>query len=834
MQQLVLSRADRAQLAARGTDPEQVRHQYHALTQGVHFVCLNRPCTLADGIVQIADSARLELAQRFRKAVAAGRCTLFVPASGAASRMFASLRRAAEHPGEETAAAGHDWPDDARFARALRHFAFYDELGRVIQRRGLDLAKLLAEADYAPVIRCLLDPDGLGYGSAPKALVQFHAYPDGSRTPLQEHLAEAAAYLRDTRGIARVHFTVAPEHAERIAEHIAAIRSKLRGRGLRFEVTTSCQSPSTDAIAVDGEGKVIRAEDGELLFRPAGHGALLHNLNALGADIVLLKNIDNVVVDALKPQRYVCKRMLGGYLLALQEQLFHYLEALAQPAVPASLVEEGFRFAAERLSITPATDPKGWPPSARIEYLRRKLDRPLRVCGVVANTGEPGGGPFWVIQPDGSTAPQIVESAQVNLQDERQCKAWKSSTHFNPVDIVCGLRNYRGECFDLPQYTAPHAYIITAKTVKGRETKVFELPGLWNGGMGDWNTAFVEVPAYTFTPVKTVFDLLRREHQGPGYATASFVCDIAFSQVITAIRDVHLSLAPRAPFPKRELAGVVGPSKGRLTPGEHLDLLVMQGRLRDLDSPLLVVSCRNVLSNLRCVGYVQGVTSNVVGVLEEDFSRSVRPYFVLGQKGDQHAGVCLQEVRPEDGLWRDFRWFVSGVPVLWDDWTADELFRTMVTEAADHAHIWRMPRGKHPEATELSRRQWQEMQDLFLEQLYAPRDEAFAKLLQLPFVAGLQREDAYVHHVLGTDDNGNLYEVIQRGRPEDIGHVLRSKGAKRAICVDNAGASVVQFYPEGARGPVIQRYAAPDHREAGTAFLFVELESSTFSYGEWG
>ncbi len=833
MNPFVLSQRDRESIAARGGDVAQVEAQYRALTAGVHFVCLDRACTLGDGIVSVPAAERRALTDRFEKAVERGRCMKFVPASGAASRMFAGLQRALDrYPGGDPRGADED-ADLARFVRSLRQFAFCDELFEALSRHGHDPRQVLEQRRHDLILRYLLGKEGLGFGGAPKALIPFHAYPDGSRTPIQEHMAEAAAYLRNTEGLARLHFTIAPAYEQRIREHVRAVQERFAARGLRFEVGLSCQDPATDAIAVDAEGRPIRTAGGDLLFRPSGHGALLRNLAGLDADIVLIKNIDNVVVDALKPQRYATERMLGGYLLLLEERIFQYLELLDREPVPEAALEDAFRFAAEALWIRPATDPRGWPPGARAEYLRRKLNRPLRVCAVVPSTGEPGGGPFWVRQADGSAALQLVESAQVNMGDARQRAVWASATHFNPVDIVCSLRDYRGNRFDLSRYTAPDTYIITAKIVEGREARVFELPGLWNGSMGDWSTAFVEVAPETFTPVKTVFDLLRREHQGAGRAAVSFLCDVSLAQVITAIRDVHLSLAVQEPPARRDLAGVIGPAGGRLTPAEHLERLLGQNRLSDPETPLMVLSCRNTLSNLRCVAWAHGFTDGVLGVAGEDFRASARSYFVLGQLQGQHTGVTLREIRPGTDDWKQFRWFLSGVPVLWDDWTDDEIFQAMVTEAGDHSHVWRIPRGNHPEATDATRRHWTDMQRLFVEHLGATREEAFAGLAGFARSAGLQREDTYVHHVIGADDSGNLYEMVRRGRPEDVGHAMRATGAKRAICVDNAGATVVQFYPRGARGPCIQRYAAPDHRPAGTAFLVVELENTTFAYGKW-
>jgi hypothetical protein len=331
---------------------------------------------------------------------------------------------------------------------------------------------------------------------------------------MEEHLVEAAAYAQDRDHIARVHFTVPLEHQEAMHDHIEAVRWRCERLGCRYVVTFSVQKPSTDTIAVDQRNEPFRDEAGRLVFRPAGHGALLENLNDLQGDIIFIKNIDNLAVDKLKPQTYLYKEALAGYLLELQNAIFGYLQTLLHEQVEEQLLKEMFEFARVKLSIVPPAELTRRSRAERMAFLASRLNRPLRVCGVVPNTGEPGGGPFWVQQSENTLSLQIIEAAQVDMQDAGQRALWQAATHFNPVDLVCGVRDYRGRPFALPRFSDPDAGFIAQKSKDGKVLRALELPGLWNGAMAYWNTVFVEVPLITFNPVKTVFDLLRDAHQG--------------------------------------------------------------------------------------------------------------------------------------------------------------------------------------------------------------------------------------------------------------------------------------------------------------------------------
>jgi hypothetical protein len=415
------SAEDRARIEAQGLTVEEVERQSALLRNPPPAAKLLRPCTTGDGIMRIDEGEHAELLVLADEAARAGRLSKFVPASGAASRMFDSLR-----------SGDPDQPDVRRFRENVTSFAF--DAG--------DLQSLLA---------------------LPKGLLPFHRYPDGVRTPFEEHLFEAAGTVRDAAGVCRVHVTVSPGHRGAFEAVLEQARPRLkRETGAQFEVRFSEQAPSTDTVAIDERGRLFRDSEGRLLFRPGGHGALLKNLAESGGDVVLVKNIDNVVPDDLRAPTLLWKRLLGGVLVRIER-----------------------------------TSPR---------------DRPLRACGVVRNEGEPGGGPFWVAGPGGETR-QIVESAQVNLADPAQAAIWRAATHFNPVDVACSLRDASGRPFDLPRFVNERAVFIAKKTHAGRTLFALERPGLWNGAMALWKTVFVEVPKETFAPVKTALDLLRPEHQ---------------------------------------------------------------------------------------------------------------------------------------------------------------------------------------------------------------------------------------------------------------------------------------------------------------------------------
>jgi hypothetical protein len=349
----------------------------------------------------------------------------------------------------------------------------------------------------------------LNYGQLPKGLLKFHRYPNETRTPFEEHLIEAAEYARSKEGVATITFTVSPEHIDLFKKLAEKVEPEYQKRyGCKFEIIFTTQKKSTDTIAVDPENKPFRLNDSSLLFRPAGHGALIENLNDMDYDIVIIKNIDNIPMERYLANNSLWKNILTGVLLDIRDKLFSYLQKIESDD-SESLVEEIYKF----FSIELSTELPKVPETLLKDYLRAKLDRPVRVCGVVKNLGEPGGGPFLVRDSDGSVTPQILEGAQLNLSDKKTSNILAESTHFNPVDIVCSFIDHNGEKFDLNRFTDPETGFISEKSQEGRKLKALELPGLWNGAMSNWNTVFVEVPVSTFSPVKTVFDLLREEHQ---------------------------------------------------------------------------------------------------------------------------------------------------------------------------------------------------------------------------------------------------------------------------------------------------------------------------------
>jgi len=473
---------------------------------------LARPCTVGDGIVRLTAEEIPELHALQEEAAAASRFQKFVPASGAASRMFKDLIHFQRGAGnrltrDEISAAAEAGDSRASvliaFLAGLDRFAFRDELRR-----------LAAADDHRQILTALLTSAGLDYETAPKGLLKFHMYPEGGRTPFEEQLVEAALYVKDATGTGRLHLTVSPEHRDRFASRFFEVREIYEQRyGVRFEVDYSLQKPSTDTLAVDMENRPLRDDKGGLLFRPGGHGALIENLNELYGDLVYVKNIDNVQPDHLKQAVLHWKKALGGYLVKLQRETYDRIRKLRERKPSLDDLEEAIQFAGNRLlvALNGRLDPLS--PADRRSFMIDRLDRPLRVCGVVPNTGEPGGGPFWVRHMDGTLSKQIVEVTQIDISNGGQRDLLRAATHFNPVDLVCALRNEEGRPYDLNGYVDDEAVMISSKSAGGLELKALERPGLWNGGMAKWNTVLVETPLETFSPVKSVLDLLRDEHQ---------------------------------------------------------------------------------------------------------------------------------------------------------------------------------------------------------------------------------------------------------------------------------------------------------------------------------
>ncbi len=504
----VFSQKDKEQIASMGLSVEQVMEQIQIFREGAVPLKLNRPCTLNDGIRKIEEDEGKALAELHDQGAQAGRMIKFVPASGAASRMFKDWYRIME-------AGGLENPDQkVDFLSDLKKYAFFEDLQAVVSESGQNLEELMGNGKISDILSYVLTPAGLAYGELPKALLKFHRSPEGARAAIEEHLVEAALYVKDVAGKCRVHFTVSREHEKAVAAFLKQIIETYEKRlQVSFDLSLSVQHAYTNTLAVDLNGAPFRNEDGSLVFRPGGHGALLENLNQLNGDIVFIKNIDNVVPDSLKPVTILYKKILGGYLVKLQKDIFDYAALLAVGEVSEEKLAEIIEFCERELSVSFPACFSECSLAERCERVLSKLDRPLRVCGVVRNVGEPGGGPFWVEDESGLLSIQIVEEIQIDGKSEQQRSLWKAATHFNPVDLVCGVRDYQSRKYDLKRFVNSRAISIARKTEKGRDLQALELPGLWNGAMANWNTVLVEIPLETFNPVKTVGDLLRPQHQ---------------------------------------------------------------------------------------------------------------------------------------------------------------------------------------------------------------------------------------------------------------------------------------------------------------------------------
>ncbi len=490
----MLTSSDLTQLEKRGISTAEVEQQIDYFKNGFPWMTLFKAATPGEGVIQLSTQQVKEMSEKFDSSKSGLSILKMVPASGAATRMFKSLF---EHLQE-----GEANKESKVFFEQLEKFAFYPALQKYLGQNSTE----------KNILSALLLADGLGYGSLPKGLLDFHQYADEVRTPLQEHLMEAIEYASDGNS-AKLHFTVSPEHRSRFEDLVKRVVPTLENKfGVKFDISFSEQKLSTDTVAVDMNNDLFREADGSMLFRPAGHGALLENLNDLHADIIFIKNVDNVVPDALRPTTIEYKKALGGLLISILEGI-KALDVQLQGDVSDELLIQAEQELVAYLGFVPSPAYQLMAPEQKVVFLREVLNRPTRVCGVVKNTGEPGGGPFWCQDSEGNSTLQLVESAQVNPSDEGQMNLFKGSTHFNPVDLVCATKDMQGRKFDLREYRDMNTGFITEKTKDGRKLKALELPGLWNGAMAYWNTIFVEVPLETFNPVKTVNDLLRPAHQ---------------------------------------------------------------------------------------------------------------------------------------------------------------------------------------------------------------------------------------------------------------------------------------------------------------------------------
>lgn len=504
-----LGQQDRDLLARKGISEEKLAEELEMLVKGFPFLRIEAPATPGHGLTVATPELEKQSEEIWEKYLESGAKVLkMVPASGAASRMFKNLYEFLN---------GNDEKPKTDFMKEfftdIERFAFFPRLNfTTLELYGKSVDSLIREGHYKDVVSALLLPEGMNYGKLPKALLQFHKVLGTSRTSLEEHLAEGAQYAKGKDGKVHLHFTVSEEHLPLVRIKIEEASGILEHKyGGEYEITLSVQKPSTDTVAANMDGTPYR-EKGELFFRPGGHGALIENLNDLDADAIFIKNIDNVVPDSHRADTIKFKKVIGGVLVAVKDKISRYCQLIKKGKPTDEQIEEMLGFLRNTLCVT-HDKADGMDREAKLDYLYSKFNRPLRVCGMVKNEGEPGGGPFLTENPDGTVSPQILESSQIDPADKEAMRMLRESTHFNPVDLVVSTRNWEGKKFNLPDYVDKATGFISIKSREGVEIKALELPGLWNGAMSDWNTILIEVPVSTFNPVKTVVDLLRPSHQ---------------------------------------------------------------------------------------------------------------------------------------------------------------------------------------------------------------------------------------------------------------------------------------------------------------------------------
>jgi hypothetical protein len=505
----MFTESDLKVLEQQGINLEKVNWQIEQFKKGVKPIVLVRQASANDGIFQVQNSKKyIDLYDNAKLKI-----TKFVPASGAASRMFKSLFEYVEKTKSENTKAVPLNKELKEFCNNIGKFAFYGELNSLLKEEG-GIKLLFSEKNYSPAIEKLLNPDGLSYGQLPKGLLKFHLYNViHSRTPFEEHLVEGALYACSENRVVNIHFTVSPEHLKSFKNIYKNSKGSYEKKyNVKYNIEFSIQKSSTNTIAVNPDNTPFYNFDGTLFFRPGGHGALIENLNEIDSDIIFIKNIDNVVKENKLQPTIEYKKVLAGKLLELQNNIFSLIKSIKENPSD-EIIEKAFAFLKNELFLEENCIEINAKGLKRAELLIERLNRPIRVCGVVKNQGEPGGGPFYVQNSDGCISLQIVESSQVDSQNDDQLRILNSSTHFNPVDLVCATKDFSGKKFDLRKYVDNDTCFISSKSLSGKELKALELPGLWNGAMAFWNTLFVEVPVETFNPVKTVNDLLRKNHQ---------------------------------------------------------------------------------------------------------------------------------------------------------------------------------------------------------------------------------------------------------------------------------------------------------------------------------
>ncbi|HET7361122.1 MAG TPA: DUF4301 family protein [Salinimicrobium sp.] len=507
------SSEDLSQIKERGMTPETIEEQIGVFKRGNIVANLREAANVKNGIDFYSDEKKEELIALYESQKDKLDILKFVPASGAATRMFKSLYEFLEkyEPKNELVEDYVERKNDPKlelFFRRMPDLPFFGDIKKNIE----DFDALRESERQFKFVKAMLG-EGYELGDAPKGLVPFHLYKTYAATAFEEHLREAADYAV-SNGKSKIHFTVTKAHLHKFEEEYKRIRQRLEEEtGIKFEISFSFQDQKTDTLAVDENNEPIRDENGKLFFRPGGHGALLDNLNQQQADLIFIKNIDNVVVPKHRDILAENKKMLAGRLLQLQKKTFEYLKILEEEDVSEEKLNTMLAFMQKQLNSGLSFEEEGTGKDEKIAFIKRKLNRPIRVCGMVKNEGEPGGGPFWTTDKSGEISLQIVESAQIDFDNYQQSKIAQEASHFNPVDLVCGTKNHKGETFNLHDFVDRDAGFISNKTQNGKPLKALEHPGLWNGGMANWITIFVEVPIETFNPVKTVADLLKPTHQ---------------------------------------------------------------------------------------------------------------------------------------------------------------------------------------------------------------------------------------------------------------------------------------------------------------------------------
>lgn len=502
----------------KGLTLKKVEQQLNLFNSGLPYINLERAATINDGILELSYNRASQLIGYYDSKKDDLKVVKFVPASGAATRMFKFLfeflKMYDSNSGSVNAFINKNKASDlSLFFIGLEKLPMYNAVIRHLESKtDIDLKSTNDKKLYA-FVKAVLETDQFDYSNFPKGLLPFHKYKNHLSSAFQEHLFEAALYVA-TKGKASVHFTISEKHKGKFDAEFNRIQKVVESKtNTIFDISFSYQKESTDTIAVTAKNEIVREDNGQLYFRPSGHGALIENLNALDADIIFVKNIDNVVVHKYELEVAKSKKMLAGLLIEVKEQAFKYAKALDDKELSDNDIVEIAEFLISKMNVVISSEFEKYSKQYQIEYLKSKLDRPIRICGMVQNEGEPGGGPFWVKDEGANLSLQIVESAQINKKEKSQKNILKNATHFNPVDLVCSIKNYKGEVYDLQKFVDQQTAFITMKTKVGKDIKALELPGLWNGSMSNWNTIFVEVPLVTFNPVKTVNDLLKPTHQ---------------------------------------------------------------------------------------------------------------------------------------------------------------------------------------------------------------------------------------------------------------------------------------------------------------------------------